>query len=75
MGLGINVAIANGGERLQATDAYLSTNIAGLWVCIGVVEEAVDGIFEILEGAEHAALKALFGEFREEALDGVEPGG
>jgi hypothetical protein len=47
----------------------------GLWVCIGVVEEAVDGIFEFLEGAEHAALEALFGEFREEALDGVEPGG
>ena len=47
----------------------------GLWVCIGVVEEAVDGIFEFLEGAEHAALKALFDEFREGALDGVEPGG
>jgi hypothetical protein len=28
VGLGINVAIANAGERLQATDAYLSTNIA-----------------------------------------------
>jgi hypothetical protein len=43
----------------------------GLWVCIGVVEEAVDGIFEILEGMKHAALDALFGEFRKEALDCV----
>ena len=32
----------------------------GLWICIGVVEEAVDGIFEFLEGAKHAALEALF---------------
>ena len=32
----------------------------GLWVCIGVVEEAVDGIFEFPEGAKHAALEALF---------------
>ena len=37
--------------------------------------KVVDGIFEFLEGAEHAALEALFGEFRKEALDGVEPGG
>jgi hypothetical protein len=35
----------------------------GLWVCICVVEEAVDGIFEFLERAKHAALEALFGEF------------
>ena len=49
--------------------------VKGLWVCIGVVEEAVDGIFEFLEGAKHAALEALFGEFRKEALDGVQPGG
>ena len=41
----------------------------GLWICIGVVEEAVDGIFEFLKGAEHAAFEALFGEFRKEALD------
>ena len=42
----------------------------GPGVCIGVIEETVDGIFEFLEGAEHAALEALFGEFRKEALDG-----
>jgi hypothetical protein len=48
--------------------------IKGVWVCIGVAEEAVDGIFEFLEGAKHAALEASFGEFRKEALDGVEPG-
>jgi hypothetical protein len=35
----------------------------GLWVCIGVVEEAVDGIFEFLEGAEPAALEALLVSF------------
>jgi hypothetical protein len=51
--------------------------IKGVWVCIGVAEEAVDGIFEFLEGERaraHAALEASFGEFRKEALDGVEPG-
>jgi hypothetical protein len=42
----------------------------GLWVCIGVGEEAMDGIFEFLEAAKHAALEALLGEFRKEALDG-----
>jgi hypothetical protein len=47
----------------------------GLWVCIGVVEEALNGIFEFLKGVEHATLEALFGEFRKEALDGVEPRG
>jgi hypothetical protein len=38
----------------------------GLWVCIDVVEEVVDGVFEFLEGSEHAALEALFGEFGKE---------
>ncbi len=47
----------------------------GPGVCIGVIEEAVDSIFEFLEGAEYAALEALFCEFRKEALDGVEPRG
>ena len=47
----------------------------GLWICIGVVEEAVDGIFEFLEGAKYAALEALFSELCKEALNGVEPGG
>jgi hypothetical protein len=47
----------------------------GLWVCIGIVEEVVDGVFEFLEGSEHAALEALFGEFGKEAFDGIEPGG
>ena len=35
----------------------------------------MDSIFEFLEGAEHAVLEALFGEFCKERLDGVEPGG
>lgn len=47
----------------------------GPGVCIGVIEEVVDGVFELLEGPEHAALEALFGEFGKETLDGVEPGG
>ena len=45
----------------------------GLWVCVGVVERAVDGVFEFLEGSEHAALETLFGEFGKEAFDGIEP--
>src|SRR3974390_1107073 len=47
----------------------------GHWVCIDVVEEVVDGVFEFLEGSEHAALEALFGEFSKESFDGIEPGG
>ena len=47
----------------------------GLWLCIGVVEEAVDGIFEFLHGLEHATLEALLCEVGEEALDGIEPRG
>ena len=37
-------------------------------------DEAVNGGFEIGEGAEDAALEALGGELGEEAFDGVEPG-
>ena len=47
----------------------------GFWACIDVVEEAVNGIFELLEGSEHAAFEALFCEGGKQALDGVEPGG
>jgi hypothetical protein len=47
----------------------------GLWVCVWLVEEAVDCIFEFLDGSEYAALEAFLGELGEEALDGVEPGG
>jgi hypothetical protein len=32
----------------------------------------VDGIFEFLEGAKHAALEALFGEFRNRVREGGE---
>ena len=45
-----------------------------LWVCVGVVEEAVDGIFEFPQGSECAALEALLGELGEEAFNSVEPG-
>ena len=34
----------------------------GLWVCIGVVEEAVDGIFEFPQGSENTALETLLCE-------------
>jgi hypothetical protein len=46
----------------------------GLWISIAVVEEAVDGILEFVEGSEHAALEALVCKFGEEALDRIEPG-
>jgi hypothetical protein len=56
-------------------DDFVGVLGKGLWVCIGIVEEAVDGMFEFLEGAEYAALEALFGEFRKEAnfLDEADP--
>ncbi len=41
----------------------------GLWICVGVVEGVVDGVFEFLEGSEHAALETLFSEFGKEAFD------
>jgi len=47
----------------------------GFRVCIGVVEEAVDGIFEFPQGSENAALETLLCELGKEALNGVEPGG
>ena len=41
---------------------------------VGVVEEAVDGIFEFPQGSENAALETLLCELGKEALDSVEPG-
>ena len=29
----------------------------GFWVCVGFAEEAMDGILELLQGSEHAALE------------------
>jgi hypothetical protein len=46
----------------------------GFWVCVGVFEEGVDGIFELLQGLEHSAFEPLVGEFGEEAFDRVQPG-
>jgi len=42
---------------------------------IGLCDEALDGDFELGDRSEHAALEAPVGEFGEEALDGIEPGG
>lgn len=47
----------------------------GLWVCIGLFDEAVDGGLELDEGMEDASFQAPSGELGEEALDGIEPGG
>ena len=46
----------------------------GFWVCIGVFEEAVDGIFEFPQGSKNAALETLLCELGKETLNGVEPG-
>ena len=46
----------------------------GFWVCVGVVEEAVDGIFEFPQGSEHTVLETLLRELGKEAFDSVEPG-
>ena len=46
----------------------------GLWVVVGLVEEAVDGDLEVDNGAEDAAFQAPLRELRKEALEGIEPG-
>jgi hypothetical protein len=45
----------------------------GLWVIIGLGDEAVDSGLEFDDRAEHAALEAAAGQLRKEALDGVKP--
>ena len=45
----------------------------GLWVCIGMIEETVDGVFEFLQGAEDAAFEPFLGEVGEEAFNSIEP--
>jgi len=45
----------------------------GLGIVIGLIEEAVDGGPEFPDGSKDAALEASFGEFGEEAFDGIEP--
>jgi hypothetical protein len=49
--------------------------VEGLWVCTGVVGEAVDGVFEFLQGLEHAAFEPFLCDVGEEALDGIRPRG
>ena len=45
----------------------------GLWIIVGFIEEAFDRSLEFADRSEDAALEASFGEFGEEAFDGVEP--
>jgi hypothetical protein len=40
------------------------------WVCVNVVEEAVDGIFEFPRRSEYAVLERLVCKLGEEPLDG-----
>ena len=47
----------------------------GLGVIVGFLQEAVDGSLEIDDRAEDPAFEAAFGQFGEEALDRIEPGG
>src|SRR5215469_16736005 len=47
----------------------------GLWVLVGLGEEALDGGLEIDERSEHTALEPASAELGKEALDGIEPGG
>ena len=46
----------------------------GLGICVSFVGEAVDGVFECLQGLEHATFEPFLCEVGEEALNGVEPG-
>jgi hypothetical protein len=45
----------------------------GLGIAVGLFDEAVDRALELDDGAEDAAFEPPAGEFREEALDGIEP--
>jgi hypothetical protein len=45
----------------------------GLWIIVGFIEEAVDGGPEFLDGSKDAAFETPFGEFGEEAFNGIEP--
>jgi len=45
----------------------------GFWIGVRFCDEAVDGRFEIIDGAEHATLEASSGELGEEAFNGIEP--
>ena len=47
--------------------------VKGFGFALVSFEEAVDGIFKLLDGSEHAAFEASLGELGEEAFDGVEP--
>ena len=47
----------------------------GLGVLVSFLQEAVDGGLEIDDRAEGAGFEAAFGQFGEEALDRIEPGG
>ena len=44
----------------------------GLRLCIVFDDEAIDGRLQIDDRDEHAALQPPFGEFGEEAFDGVD---
>ena len=46
----------------------------GLGHLVGLLDEAVDGDLQLVDGAEDAALQSSFGELGKEALDGVQPG-
>ena len=47
----------------------------GLGLAIVLLEEAVDGALEVVDGSEDAALETALGQNREKAFDGVEPRG
>ena len=46
----------------------------GLWVGIGIRDEAVDRTLEFLQGTEDTASEAPLGKERKQAFDRVEPG-
>ena len=45
----------------------------GSWFGVCFCDEAVDGRLEVVDGLEHAAPEASFGELGEVALNGIEP--
>src|SRR5450759_2401787 len=55
----------------RCCDSNIQVRLTG----IGFSEVSVDGGLEVGDAFEDAALQSLPGQFGEEALDGVEPGG
>ena len=70
-------------DRFQRLEPSISCGDDVVWVCdpdeglclrpVVLVDEALDGVAEFADGAEHAVLESPSRQLGEEAFDGVEP--